>query len=264
MLRSVLLKTIRDQRKALAWWALAFVGTVLMYAAFYPTIRENAAQMNEYVKSLPEAFRNLVGTEFTSPAGYIKSEMFSFLGPILFLVFAVGAGSRAIAGEEEAGTLDLLLSVPIRRRRVLLDKFWAMVGTIFALAATMWAAIAILGPPFDLHLDLGNLTAATLGCFLLAIAFGSIALAVGCATGSKGLATGVPSGIALVTFIVNMLAPSVVALKPFRMLSPFYYYIGNDPLVNGLDVGHAAVLLAISVAAVAVALVAFDRRDLAV
>ena len=39
--------------------------------------------------------------------------------PLLLLVYAIGAGSRAIAGEEESGTLDLLLAHPLSRRRSL-------------------------------------------------------------------------------------------------------------------------------------------------
>lgn len=263
MLRNVLLKTLRDQRKALVAWALAFVGTAAMYAAFFPSIRENAAQLRQYMKSMPEAFRNLIGGDFTSPAGYLHSEIFSTMGPILFLVMAIGAGSRAIAGEEDAGTLDLLLSTPITRRRVLLDKFVAMLSSTLGVAALLWLAIVVLGPPFDLRPDVANLGAATFSLWLLAMAFGGIALLVGCATGSRGLAVGIASGVALVTFILNVLAPSVEALQPLRKLSPFYYYIGLDPLRNGLDAVHALVLAAISVVFLAVALVAFERRDLA-
>jgi ABC-2 type transport system permease protein len=146
---------------------------------------------------------------------------------------------------------------------VLLDKFWAMVAATFGLTVVMWATVVALGPLFDLRPSLANFSAACLSAFLLGAAFGSVALAVGCATGSKGLAIGVPSGIALVTFIVNMLGPSVSWLKPWRLLSPFYYYAGHEPVLHGLEPLHAVVLLAISAVAVAVALVTFERRDLA-
>ncbi len=49
-------------------------------------------------------------------------------------MFAIGAGARAIAGEEEGRTLDLLLSTPIRRSQVLLDKWISMVVTTLGLA----------------------------------------------------------------------------------------------------------------------------------
>jgi ABC-2 type transport system permease protein len=263
MLSTVVGKTLRDQRKSLTWWTLGFVAMVLMYAAFFPTIRDNASFFNDYLDKLPEVMRNLIGSaNFATPEGYLQSELFSFMAPIMILVYAVGAGSRAIAGEEEAGSLDLLLSVPIRRRRVLLDKFWALLVATFGLVLSMWASVIVLGAPFGLSPDVGNFTAACFLTFLLGLAFGSIALAIGCGTGSKGLAIGVPSGIALITFLVNMFRTSVDWLDPFRVISPFYYYAGGDPLLAGLDVLHAAVLVAISVVALAVAVFTFERRDL--
>jgi ABC-2 type transport system permease protein len=264
MLATVFAKTLRDQRKALVWWTVGFVGTVLLYSAFWPNVRDNASQLTKYMKHMPEFMRNLVGgVDFTTPEGYIQSEVFSFLGPILLLVYAIGAGSRAIAGEEEAGSLDLLLSAPVGRRRVVLDKFWAMLAATFWLALAMWIALLAFGPAFDLRPGLEGFTAASLNLFLLALAFGAVALAVGAATGSKGLAVGVPSGVALITFILNTLAPSVHWLEPYRVLSPFYYYSGGDPILNGLDPLHAVVLGAITVVALASALWAFERRDLA-
>ncbi len=45
---------------------------------------------------------------------------------------------------------------------------------------------------------------------------------------------------------------------------PFYYYIGADPLTNGLNLAHAGVLIGITAALLAMAIVTFERRDLAV
>jgi len=263
MLRTVFAKTIRDQRRTLLWWGLGFVGTVFMYAAFWPTIRGNASQFNDYIAKLPEAIRNLIGGDYGTPRGYIQAEMFSLLLPVLLLVYAIGAGARTIAGEEETGTLDLLLSAPIRRTRVLLDKFWAMVGASLLLATLAWVAIVGVGRPFGLTVSLVNLAAAAANLFLLGVAFGSIALAVGSATGNKGVAIGVTGGLALVTFIVKTLAPSVPAMKPLRILSPFYFYADHRPLANGFNGVDTVVLAGISVVAVAAALFVFHRRDLA-
>jgi beta-exotoxin I transport system permease protein len=264
MLSTVFGKTLHDQRRSLIWWAVGFVGTVLMYAAFWPTIRDNASIFTDYMNKLPEVMRNLIGSvSFTTPEGYLQMELFTFVAPILLLVYAISAGSRAIAGEEEVGSLDLLLSVPVTRRRVLLDKFCAMLVATMGLVCLMWLSVVACGPVFDLHPDLGNFTGASLLAFLLATTFGSIALAVGCISGNKSLAIGVPTGIALVTFLVNMFQPSVDWLDPFRWISPFYYYSGGDPMLNGVDVSHALVLAAISVVGLGVALWAFERRDLA-
>jgi ABC-2 type transport system permease protein len=234
-----------------------------MYSAFYPSIVDNAAQFDEYMRSLPKAVRDLLGgSDIASPEGYLMSEIFSFMGPVLLMVYSIGAGSRAIAGEEEQGTLDLLLSTPVRRRVVVWDKFVAMMLGTLLLAVMMWLVTAIAGPAFDLTVPFDHLAAAYLNLFLMTLGFGAIALAVGSATGSKGLAIGVAAGTALVSFLLKTFASTVEWLRPFRVLSPFWYYTGHDPLHNGFHPIDPIALASISVVAVAIALVAFERRDL--
>jgi ABC-2 type transport system permease protein len=257
-------KTLRDQRRPLLWWATGILLVVLMYAAFYPSIKANAEQFNTYMRSLPKAVKDMVGgANIASPAGYLNSEIFSFMGPILLLVYAIGAGARAIAGEEESGTLDLLLSTPVRRRTVVRDKFAAMLVGTFALGAIAWLGTVAVAPAFGLHVAIANLTAAFLNLFLLGLAFGAIALAAGAAMGSKSLAIGVTAGAALLTFLLKTFAAAVSWLRPYRVLSPFYYYSGHDPLRNGFHAPDPIVLAGIAVVAVGIALVTFEGRDLA-
>jgi ABC-2 type transport system permease protein len=266
MLRTVLLKTVRDQRRALLWWSIGLLSVALMYAAVYPSIRDNAATLNEYMESFPEVFRDAFMGEsgdFASPAGYLNTELFGFFGPLLLLLFAIGAGARAIAGEEERQTLDVLLAAPITRRRVITDKFVAMMVGLLVLSGVLWVSVAGLGPPFDLTPDLGNLAAATLSCFLLALAFGTIALAIGALTGRRGIAIGLAAGLAAATYLFHVLAPSVDAIAWLEYLSPFYYYRDAEPLLNGLNPIHSLVLVGVTVVAFAGALLAFERRDLA-
>lgn len=266
MLRNVALKVLRDQRKGLLAWGLGFVAVVLMYASIYPSIRENAETLTQYVENLPEAIRGFLGeaADFVSPEGYLQAELFSFVVPLMLLIYAIGAGARATAGEEEARTLDMLLSTPIRRRRVVADKFLAMISGAGGLTLVLWLSLVLLGPLWDLELDVGNAAAASAASFLLAVAFGSVALAIGCAGGRKGLAISVTSALGFATYIVNALAPSVEALEPFQRLSPFYYYAGETPLVNGLAASDVLVLVGIAAAFFLLSLVTFERRDLAV
>lgn len=256
-------KTLRDQRRALIGWGIGLAAVAAMYAAFYPSIKGSASDFDKYLRNLPDAIQNVIGADFTSPAGYLRSETFSSLGPILFLVFAIGAGARAIAGEEEDGTLDLLLSTPIRRRQLLVDKIGAMVVTATALGAVLFITLRVVGPPFDLTVPAIDLGAACLMLLLVGLAFGAIALAIGCATGHRGLALGITGAFAVFSFVVNALAPSVDALGWVRPLSPFRWYLDPDPLVSGITAANVLVLIGITVAGYLVAWVTFERRDLA-
>jgi ABC-2 type transport system permease protein len=265
MLGSVLSKTVRDQRRALVWWGVGLVATAAMYAAFYPSIVENAEVLTQYLESFPEALKNAFfgsDADFVSPGGYLHTELFGFFGPLLLLIYTIGAGARAIAGEEERQTLDILLSTPVSRRRVLVDKAAALSATVAILAVVLWVALVLLGPPFDLTPGVANLAAAATSMSLLALAFGAVALAVGSWTGRRALAVGVAAGIGGVTYLIDALAPTLDAVVWLQKLSPFYYYDANVPVKNGLEPLHAMVLLAIAAAGITLAVIGFQRRDL--
>jgi ABC-2 type transport system permease protein len=263
LLRTVFTKNLRDGRRGLLLWSLGLFLTVLMYAAFWPSIQANAGQMSDYIEKMPEAIRNMMGgADFGTPVGYVQTELFSLLGPALLLVYAIGAGARAIAGEEEDGSLDLLLSAGVPRRRVVLDKAGALVAGTLTLSAVAWLSLVIVGPLYDLRLPLEGLTAATANLFLLATAFGMVSLLAGVAWGSRGAAIGLASGLVVAMFVLNTLAPSVHALEPFRFVSAFHYYSGHTPLRAGFDAGDVLVLACISVACLLAAVWTFERRDL--
>jgi ABC-2 type transport system permease protein len=257
-------RTLRDQKRALIGWGIGIAAMSAMYVAFYPTIHKSAATFDKYFASLPDAVKQIIGSNgFTSPAGYLRSEIFSILGPILFLVFAIGTGARAIAGEEEAGTLDLLLSTPIRRSQVLAGKALALLAASTALSVVLWATVTAISPAAGLKVPAADLAAACLMLLLVGLAMGSLALAVGCLTGRRALALGVASGYAVFAFIINGIAAAVAALRFLRPLSVFRWYLDPDPLTTGVHAENVLVLVGVTAICMVVAFVSLDRRDLA-
>lgn len=267
MLSSVWSKSLRDIRRSLAWWALGLIGFVSLIVAVWPTVK-GSPSISKLYESYPEAlkaFTSFGGTaDYGTPAGYLGAELFSFMVPLLLLIAAIGAGSRAIAGEEESGTLDLLLSTPISRIRLAVEKLAAVGVELVMLGVVLFASLWVGSVTAGMGIGVGHLAAATLDAVLLALCFGAIALLIGAATGRKGWAIGLTSALAVAAYLVNSLAPLVPAVKDIQPISPFYHYAVSDPLRSGLGIGHLAILLSILIVASAVAPPAFDRRDLAV
>ncbi|MFM8998610.1 MAG: ABC transporter permease subunit [Actinomycetota bacterium] len=258
---ALLRKALREQRRSALGWGVGSLGLALLYAAIFPSIVESQSALDSYMRSLPEAFRELFGTDYSSPAGYLRAEFFSALGVLVFLLLSIGAGARAIGGEEEAGTLELLLAFPVRRRAVLLTKLAALAASSVAVAFVLWAGLAIVGPVFDLDVPLGDLAAGIVMLWLLGLAFGAIALAVGAATGRRSTALVVTSVLAAASYLVNLFGPVVDALGPGRPLSLFRWYLDPDPLTTGLHAASVLVLLAVAAGATVLGLLAFERRD---
>lgn len=266
LLTTVLGKTIRDQRRALVWWGLGLAATAVMYAAFYPSVVKNANALTSYLKTFPEGLQRAFfgsGADFFTPGGYLQTQLFGFFAPLLLLVFTIGAGARAIAGEEERRSLDLLLSTPISRRRVVIDKAIALAAGVGLLSLVLWLALVLFGPPFDLTPGIANVGAAIAMQLLLALAFGMIALAAGCRSGRRGRAIALAGGLAGGMWMLDVLAPTMDAVAWLQRLSLFYYYDENVPVKHGLDLVDVVVLAAIASIAFATAIRTFERRDLA-
>ncbi len=110
--------------------------------------------------------------------------------PVLFIV-AVGNGAGAIAGEEERGTLDLLLSKPVTRTRIAVEKLGAMCVEVVGLGVVLWVALWIGARAFTMDVSAAHLAAATVVLVVLAITYGAVAFMLAAATGRKSLAVGV-------------------------------------------------------------------------
>jgi ABC-2 type transport system permease protein len=266
MLRNPFLKTLRDTRRALFWWSLGLIGMTALMIAVYPTVRDNP-DLNKMVKDYPEALKAFISfggnLDYVSGAGYLGSELFSFMVPLLLMIAAIGAGARAIAGEEEHGTLDLLLANPISRRRLIVDKLGALATELGLLALVLWLALLVGVEAVSMNVSAAHLAAATISAALLAFAVGAIALLVGAVTGRRGIAIGVAAAGAVAAYLVNSLAALVDFLDPVRKASPFYHYVASDPLRHGLELDHVGFLVALAAIAAAFATIAFERRDLA-
>ena len=265
MLNSVLLKTLRDQRKTFLWWSAGLSAINILTILLFPSIAD-VPELDDIRETMPEAIARLfVGgiVNLTSPEGYLNSQLFILAIPVIFLIFTIGRGSGAIAGEEERGTLDLLLSLPVRRSQVALEKFAAMVVATMALSLVSWLSMAAAALAIDMKIDYVRLGEVTLSCALLGLVFGAMAVAFGCAKGSRGISLGAASALAIAAYLINALAPLAEFLEPTQKFSPFYLYMGADPLSSGLNLAHAGALAGLTAVFLGIGLVLFGRRDLA-
>jgi ABC-2 type transport system permease protein len=236
-----------------------------MYVAIWPSVRGEPS-MNQFLDQMPEGFRALFamsGADMSTPVGYIEIELLSFMGPLLLLIYTVGVGAAAVAGEEERGTLDQLLATPLHRGRILAEKFGALlVGTV-ALSAALGLALLGEGMLADMDLPVGNVAAAMLHLALLALVFGALAFTIGAVTGHPAASRSVPAVVAVLAYILNGLGPVVSWLAPWQRYSPFFQYAGHDPLRHGFSFAAASVSALTIAVLLAVALIGFARRDVA-
>ena len=261
-LHSVFERTFHEERRALLGWSLGLFALALTMLVMYPTIRGNQ-QFSKLFEAYPQTFKSMFGiSDYTSGPGYLRAEIFSLTAPLLLSVFSILWGADLTAGEEQRHTIDILMANPISRRRVVLEKWAALLmGTVVA-AACLWFGLQFGSLLVDLHVGVTRLGGAVVASWLVAVVFGTLALAVGAATGRRGLARGLGALAAVGAYLISSLAELVRWLQDVRPISPWYHAIGVDPLGSGFQAFHVMVLVVTTLVFEVVAIVAFERRDL--
>jgi len=265
MLRSVFTKTIWDRRRSIMWWVIGTLAMTAWLLAFFPVIRDSE-EMRAFVEDFPPELLTLVGIDpavYQTGFGYLQAQLYSFIGPIIIIAFTIGIGAAATAREEENGTADLLLSTPVRRRWVVTDVGEAMVVLTGIILAAMAAVLVIANPLLDLKLSIVGIVGINMGLLLLGLFFGAFAMLVGAWSGKRALAAGAAAALAIVAFFWNGLAPLINGLESTDVLSPFNWYLRDDPLLDG-PTPWFLLLAAGFIIFVAAAAHAFSRRQIGV
>jgi ABC-2 type transport system permease protein len=207
----VLSGVLREQRRSLLLWSLALAAVAALYIAVYPAIGGDG-QMQEMVDNLPEAMVNAFGyDQIGDPGGYLGSTVYGLLGPVLLLTFAIGAGARLIAGQEEDGSLELEFAAPVSRRQVYLERLGALWLDVTLLVAVVMVMTFLLVGPLDMDVAALHILAGSAGLLLLVLGMGTVALAVGAVTGRKTMALAAAAGLAVLAYMLNAIGPTLEA-----------------------------------------------------
>ncbi len=256
-------RTLADRWRSLLGWGIGLVGVCAVQLAVYPSVRSSGQDMQTFVDQWPEALRETFGLDaYTTGPGFLNTELFSLMIPFILIGVALAAAAAATAGEEEAGTADLLLALPVTRGLVLVAKALALTGAVVGLAALGWVTLAVGTPLVDLDVSSSGLAAGAVMTGLLGLLYGTLGLLLGALTGRRGVTLGIGVALALGAFLLNALAPLAEWLEPWQDASPFAWALGAEPLVNGIDAPRALLLAGLSLAFAILAWLVFRRRDI--
>lgn len=262
--RSVFGATLYAQRRSLPAWALGLAALGLFALLFYPAVVD-LPEIDELLEDLPVGLQAFVGeTDLTSPEGYLRSQLFVALVPLVLLIYAIGRGADAIAGEESRKTIDLLLSAPLARWRVVAEKALAMAAGLGIMSAAFLIVLLVGIGAVRMEVSLVRVLVATVGVALLGVLFGVLALAVGSITAARGKSIGIAAAVGVVSYLLDAFGAFVSWLEPARVASPFYHAVGVDPLRGGLALLNVGALVLPALVLLGVAVIAFSRRDVGV
>jgi ABC-2 type transport system permease protein len=261
-MRSVIRWTLWQRRWSIFWWSFGVAMLVLFTMAFYPTIHDQAAQLNQSLKLGSSTEALFGGTDFFSPLGYLNSQIMYFTLPLILAILSIGLGTSLIGREESSGSIESLLARPISRGKLITAKALSgisitlIVTLIVSLITILMCKIVNLGVPY------GNIAAACFACFMLVITFGALAFLLTATGRGRAAALGIAVVYGFGGYLVSSLASSVEWLKHPALLFPYHYYRTADILAGKFAWSSIAFFAIFTLACGLLAWLSFRRRDL--
>lgn len=254
-----------QRRLSTFWWILGVSAFNFINLIFYPSFRDQSEELNKSLEQLPRAAKQLFAgsSDFLSPVGYVNSQIFYFLLPLLISVLAITLGSSLVAKEEREGTIELLLSRPISRAKLIVAK--AISGMILIVSITLASFLVIIltAKIVDLEVPIGNMLNTTVAAVALSTCIGSVAFLITMIGKSgKALSVGVSTFIALGGYVVVSLSGTAEWLKIPSKVFPFYYYRSESILRGNFEIKYMIFYIIVITTCSVLSWIFFRRRDL--
>jgi beta-exotoxin I transport system permease protein len=223
------------------------------------------SMLESLMKSLPPLMQTLIVSQF---GGLSERDILAFawnhpvthaLGTAVAIVFA----ARAIAGEIETGTLELLLVEPLTRRSYFMTRVTAGLGALVVLSLAGIAGSALAQEVYHLQsFERAQMLVLGVDYFLLLAAWFAITLAFSAYGNEGGRVASAGFLVALVSYILQVIGglwPAADFLLPWTLHHDFVprtILIERGPVVRPL-----LTLGAVTIVALGVAARHFERRD---
>jgi len=249
LLRIPVISALYERRLALLAWG---IGAALA-AAFIASI---GRQMVDLVKA-PGAFRAYLtfaghGDPYVAITGYFWFGIFQ----LLLVVYAITAVSRW-ASDDNEGRLEMVLSAPVSRTWVVLERALALfIGTLVVIAISS-LGFYLAARAANIAVQPGDLAAASLPLIPFALSFA----AVGALFASRvpRATVAILTTFAFASYLITAIAPVLKWPDWTNKLSVFSLY--GTPLSSGIYWEGFWILVAITIVGFALATAAIQRRD---
>ncbi len=258
MFRSMWSKTLRDYRVAILAWGLtlALFGA-LDFAESNPTTLTTVGSLAQLFRFLGDPY------QIQTPEGFISWRILELFVPLAMCIWPILAGARLVRGEEERGSMDVLLATPRSRARLLLARLAALLSALVLIGLLLSLGLMAGQAKLEGHATVARDLLVGLNVSLLAFFFGSLTLLFSQFTISRAVAASWASGLLVLSMLMDSTG-RVLNGSWVQYLSPFYYYNLNRPLIPSFpDQPLAAVLLAgLTLLCIGASLILFARRDI--
>jgi ABC-2 type transport system permease protein len=264
-MKNVFLWELLRRKMFTIWWSVGISGLIAMTVLSYLALKGQVNQLDKAVSSFTSSGVGSFfgGSDFFSPIGYLSSQIYFILLPLMIIIMVITLASSLMKRDESDLTVELVLSRPVSRTQVLFGK--ALAGIVIVAVTgivsygVMVACVAIAG----LSINQNDLFLTHALSFLFAGSFGAIAFAlIAFSRFTRGIASVVAILLSLGGYVVSSLSGFVNGLQPVAKALPYHYFNTVDLLSGTVDRGLIIYLVGIYIVAGIVMWIGYVRRDI--
>ena len=250
---------------------LCAAGALLLEAllAFaFHSFRNQLAGQFAQMEFIQNILKSLLGTEIGGMITMQTMNSIAWVHPALMAILwahAITICTRVPAGEVDRGKIDVLLSLPVSRRRIYVCEslVWALSGAMVVLFALLGCFLGNLFIPAQDRPDYVLLLIVLVNLFAVYATVGSLALLVSSLSDRRGRAVAVAFGIVIFSFLLNFLAQFWEPAQSLSFVGLLNYYRPLEILRDATWPTHnLIVLLTCSIMLWVTGGVIFARRDI--
>lgn len=256
---------LRQRRWSIFWWCLGLGLFVFVTLIFYPTIHSQSVQLDKSFNNLSDSAKRLFTdtNDIFSPLGYLSSQVFYLMLPLLIGVLAINQGMSQLGKEERDNTIEMLLARPLSRGRLLMGK--AAAGLVIVAIVGIFTILftALMCRLVNLDVSTVYILQAGAVVILMALCFGALAFMLS-ALGRAGRAAsiGLAAIFALGGYILVSLSGTVTWLRWPAKIFPFNYYHAKDLLTGSYNWANTLYFVGVIAGCMVISYLVFRRRDL--
>jgi ABC-2 type transport system permease protein len=209
-----------------------------------------------------------MGISINTFEDWIGSILFLFV-PLLLSVYALINGTGTLAGEEEDGRLEMIVTLPLERWQIVTAKAVALSIATFLilLIVSLVSAVVFLSIESQIETEVMALeiTTAMLATWPLVFAMAMLSLFLAAFSSRRRVAAMIATAVLLIGYFGSNLASQVSSLEALEPLFLFTYLDSSrNGLIEGQQTGDVLVLLGVGLVSFALAVYFFIQRNLTV
>ena len=269
---SIFAKAIRDSRRATviaaALLGITFLGVAGAVVKQFDT-PDSREEMANLIRAIPPILAGMAGKvvdNVGTMGGYLQYKYGTFF-PLILTLWSILALSGTLASEAQRGSLDILASTGISRRRIALQKLFGHLVPFGIVMLVAFASIAIAGATYPVlpgdEITVTSAFAYTVWLGLIALAGGALAFALGPFVG-RGAAAGIAGAVTFAGFILSGYQQAIPEMEPFAKLTWWGWTYNHTALSGQYDWPPVIAVGVLVVILLAFGIEAFARRDIGV